>query len=233
MELEQARITSPVFSIILPLYKQVSHAEYLYDTYTKNLDLLDESWELLFIVNGVDDGAIAKLNALNNRSNVKVLWLEKGGWGRAVKFGLSKAEGKYLCYTNSARTEIADLLLILNYAKVNNDNVVKATRIIREKITRKAGSILYNLECRILYKVPVWDINGTPKVLPRKVYDQLNIISDDDLIDAEIIVRCVKMGVLIIEIPVVSTTRISGSSTTNFKSAFKMYAGAFKLRNKL
>ncbi len=224
---------TPIFSVILPLYKQVNHAEHLYKTYTENLDTLGEPWELLFIVNGANDGAVEKLNSLNNRPNVKVFWLEKGGWGRAVKFGLSKAEGKYLCYTNSARTEIEDLLLILNYAKVNNDNVVKATRIIREKLTRKAGSILYNLECRILYKVPVWDINGTPKVLPRKVYDKLNIVSDDDLIDAEIIVRCSMMNVKIIEIPVVSTTRISGASTTNFKSAFKMYSGALKLKKKL
>ncbi len=224
---------TPIFSVILPLYKQVNHAEHLYKTYTEHLDTLGEPWELLFIVNGANDGAVEKLNSLNNRPNVKIFWLEKGGWGRAVKFGLSKAEGKYLCYTNSARTEIEDLLLILNYAKVNNDNVVKATRIIREKLTRKAGSILYNLECRILYKVPVWDINGTPKVLPRKVYDKLNIVSDDDLIDAEIIVRCSMMNVKIIEIPVVSTTRISGASTTNFKSAFKMYSGALKLKKKL
>jgi glycosyltransferase involved in cell wall biosynthesis len=221
----------PVFSIILPLYKQVNHAAHLYDTYTRQLDTLGDSWELLFIVNGVDDGAVDRLNKMNTRDNVKVLYLQKGGWGRAVKFGLAEAKGKYLCYTNSARTEIKDLMLILNYARVNNDNVVKATRIIREKLIRKAGSILYNLECRILFRVPVWDINGTPKVLPRKVYDEMTILSDDDLIDAEIIARCAKKEVMIIEIPVVSTTRISGSSTTNFRSAFKMYWGAVKLKN--
>ena len=222
----------PTFSVILPLYKQVNHAEYLYNTYTDNLQSLNDSWELLFVVNGANDGAVEKLNSINKLENVKVLWLEKGGWGRAVKFGLSEANGKYLCYTNSARTEISDLLLILNYAKVNNDNVVKATRIIREKLIRKVGSILYNLECRILYRVPIWDVNGTPKVIPQKVYRQLNIISDDDLIDAEIIIKCARNKSLIIDIPVVSTTRISGSSTTNFMSAYKMYSGLFRFRNK-
>jgi len=218
------------FSVILPLYKQLSHAEHLYNTYTKHLDTLGETWELLFIVNGVNDGAVEKLNSINTRPNVKVLWLEKGGWGRAVKFGLAQAEGKYLCYTNSARTEIEDLIMILNYARVNNDNVVKATRIIREKMIRKVGSTLYNMECRMLYKVPVWDVNGTPKVLPKKVYEELDITSDDDLIDAEIIIKCVRNNVRIIEIPVVSTTRISGSSTTNFKSAYKMYSGLLRFK---
>ncbi|NCX96340.1 MAG: glycosyltransferase [Chitinophagia bacterium] len=224
-------MSAPVFSIILPLYKQLNHAEQLYNTYTTHLDTLPVSWELLFIVNGHNDGAADKLKLLNNRSNVYVHYLEKGGWGRAVKYGLAQAKGTHLCYTNSARTEIKDLLLILNYAAVNNNNVVKATRIIREKLIRKAGSILYNLMCRVLYKVPVWDINGTPKVLPRSVYEKMNIVSEDDLIDAEIIVRCVKNSVMIIEIPVVSTARISGKSTTNFGSAFKMYSGILKMKN--
>ena len=226
-------MANPTFSIILPLYKQVNHAEYLYNTYTEALSTLNDSWEILFVVNGNNDGAVEKLNGLNKLENVKVLWLENGGWGRAVKFGLSQAQGKYLCYTNSARTEISDLLMILNYAKVNTDNVVKATRIIREKLMRKVGSTLYNLECRILYKVPVWDVNGTPKVIPQKVYNQLNITSDDDLIDAEIIIKCTRNKNPIIEIPVVSTTRISGSSTTNFLSAYKMYSGLFRFRNKV
>jgi glycosyltransferase involved in cell wall biosynthesis len=224
-------MTNTTFSVILPLYKQVNHAEHLYNTYTSALDTLGESWELLFIVNGFDDGAADKLRSINTRPNVKVLYLEVGGWGRAVKYGLAQGTGKYLCYTNSARTEIDDLLMILNYAKVNNDNVVKATRIIREKMTRKIGSTLYNLECRILYKVPIWDVNGTPKVLPRKVYDQLNITSDDDLIDAEIMIKCVRNKVKIIEIPVISTTRLAGKSTTNYSSAFKMYKGLFRFKN--
>jgi hypothetical protein len=221
------------FSIILPLYKQESHAELLYKTYVEHLDSLKESWELLFIVNGVKDGAIDKLNNLNSRQNVKVLWLERGGWGRAVKYGMSQAEGKFLCYTNSARTEIEDLIMILKYAKVNDDNVVKATRIIREKIIRKVGSTLYNLECRLLYKVPIWDVNGTPKVIPKRIYDDLDITSDDDLIDAEIIIKCSKKKVRIIEIPVISTARISGSSTTNFGSAYRMYKGLLRFKENI
>lgn len=221
---------TPTFSIILPLYKQVAHAEHLYNTYTTYLDKLSDTWELIFVVNGANDGSVEKLNSINTRDNVRVCWLEKGGWGRAVKFGLAEGKGKYLCYTNSARTDIEDLIMILNYARVNNDNVVKATRIIREKLVRKIGSTLYNFQCRMLYKVPIWDVNGTPKVIPRHVYSELDITSDDDLIDAEVIIKCVRNGVRIIEIPVILTTRISGSSTTNFASAYKMYSGLLRFK---
>lgn len=226
--------SQPIFSVILPLYKQASQAEYLYKEYTSALEKLGDTWELMFIVNGKNDGAqdiLKKLAA--GKENIKTLYLENGGWGRAVKFGLRNATGKFLCYTNSARTEINDLLLILKYAKVNDDNAVKATRIIREKFTRKLGSVLYNFENRLLFKTPLWDVNGTPKVIPKKIIDSIEIISDGDVIDAEIMARCFKMGVRIIEIPVVSTQRISGKSTTNFKSAFNMYKGLWQLRKKI
>lgn len=221
---------TPTFSIILPLYKQVAHAEHLYNTYTAHLDTLTDTWELIFVVNGANDGSVEKLNSINTRDNVRVCWLEKGGWGRAVKYGLAEGKGKYLCYTNSARTDIEDLILILNYARVNNDNVVKATRIIREKLIRKIGSTLYNFQCRLLYKVPIWDVNGTPKVIPQHIYKELDITSDDDLIDAEVIIKCVRNKVRIIEIPVILTARISGSSTTNFASAYKMYSGLLRFK---
>jgi glycosyltransferase involved in cell wall biosynthesis len=226
-------MSNPTFSIILPFYKQINHVEGIYNTYCEHLDKLNESWELIFVINGPDDGTREKLLQLNNRPNIVIEKLEKGGWGRAVKHGLAKGKGKYLCYTNTARTDINDLLLILKYAMVNDDNVVKATRIIREKFTRKLGSTLYNLECRMLFRVPIWDVNGTPKVLPRKVYEDITITSEDDLIDAEIIALCVKKRVRIIEIPVIATKRLSGKSTTNYMSAFKMYRGLFKLKRNL
>ena len=85
----------------------------------------------------------------------------------------------------------------------------------------------------MLFRVPIWDVNGTPKVLPKKVYDKITITSEDDLIDAEIIALCVKNKVKIIEIPVIATKRLSGKSTTNYMSAFKMYKGLFKLKKNL
>lgn len=220
----------PTFSIILPFYKQVNHAQRIYDSYCEHLDRFKQSWELIFVINGPDDGTREKLLSVNKRDNVRIEVLGKGGWGRAVKHGLAVAKGKYLCYTNTARTDINDLILILKYALVNDDNVVKATRIIREKFSRKIGSTLYNLECRLLFRVPIWDVNGTPKVLPRKVYEKLNITSEDDLIDAEIMALCVKHRVRIIEIPVIATKRLSGKSTTNYMSALKMYKGLFRLK---
>ena len=63
-------MNEPTFSIILPLYKQINHIENIYDTYTKNLNTLGETWELLFIINGPDDGSFQKLTQLKNNDNI-------------------------------------------------------------------------------------------------------------------------------------------------------------------
>ena len=224
----------PKVSVILPIYNQSSQIEFLFEQYTSKLENLNVTWEVLFIVNGSKDDSHEKALAYSKQNpNVKTFNLEKGGWGRAVKFGLSKAEGELVCYTNSARTAVEDLILVLKCSLANDDIVIKTTRVIRESFVRKIGSILYNYENRLLLGTPLWDVNGTPKVIPSKYLEGLNIISEGDLIDAEIMAKLYRKNVQLVEILITSTKRISGKSTTKFSSAFKMYKGLFKLKNQI
>ena len=56
---------------------------------------------------------------------------------------------------------------MLAYALAYPEVVLKANRRIRE--SRRAGSARSSttLECRALFDLSVWDINGTPKIFPR------------------------------------------------------------------
>ncbi len=234
MELDKQKIMKPAVSVILPIYNQSSQLEYLFEQYTTQMATLGVTWEVLFIVNGSKDDSHEKaLGYSKQNPNVKTFNLEKGGWGRAVKFGLSKAEGEVVCYTNSARTTIEDLILVLKCALANEGIVIKTTRVIRESFVRKIGSVLYNYENRLLLGTPLWDVNGTPKVIPAKYLADLNIFSEGDLIDAEIMAKLYRKNVQLVEILITSTKRISGKSTTKFGSALKMYRGLFKLKKQL
>jgi hypothetical protein len=150
-----------------------------------------------------------------------------------VRLGLREARGDLLCYTNSARTTGQDLTLLLLYAVAWPKAVIKANRKIRESWQRRLGSLLYNLEVRALFDLSVWDINGTPKVFPRKFTKLLELTRDDDLVDAEFLVRCRQANYPVLEVPIFSTRRHGGKSTTGLRSAAKMYAGAWRLRRAL
>lgn len=232
MELDSTMKTE--FSIILPLYKQEDHLLHLISKYCNKLNEIGFTYELILVINGKFDRSYEiALEASETNTNIKVYQLLQTGWGRAVKFGIQKAEGNLICYTNSARTNIDELISILMYAQVNTNNIIKANRIIRESFFRRLGSVLYNFENRAFFKTPVWDVNGTPKVFPASVIKNIEIISDNDLIDAELIARCFAQKISIIEIPILSTERIAGKSTTNVKSALKMYFGLIGLKRKL
>ncbi len=84
---------------------------------------------MILVVNGCRDRSLEVCQALSKQySPVRVVQSEKGGWGLAVKLGLKEAQGDLLCYTNSARTSPEDLALLLLYAVVYPQAVIKANR---------------------------------------------------------------------------------------------------------
>jgi glycosyltransferase involved in cell wall biosynthesis len=222
-------------SVVLPVYNQADHIESVLREYLKALDRLDFPTEILPVINGPRrDQSLEICQALQKEhSGIRTLCIDQGGWGRAVRHGLSQAGGDLICFTNSARTTAKDLVLMLLYGSVHDDCVVKANRKIRESWRRRLGSLLYNLECRYLFDLAYWDINGTPKVFPRSFAPLMGLREEGDLIDLEFNVICRQRDYQVLEVPVFSKTRHSGRSTTNWRSAYRMYTGAYQLKKKM
>lgn len=222
------------FSIILPVYHQSKQLALISNNYVASLRKMKYSFEIIFVVNGNDIESYKEAERISKKNpEIKVIFMKESGWGNAVIEGIRHANAKFICYTNSARTRTDDLITILQYAKHNSGVVIKATRILHLNLLRKLGSTLYNIECRLLLHTPVWDVNGTPKVMPKKIADILNLTSKNDLIDAELVAKCVKNHIPILEVPILFPPRYGGKSTTKIYSAIKMYLGVLRLRKQL
>lgn len=219
-----------LISIILPVYNQADHIGAIVTEYEEALARLPYAHELLLVVNGSRDHSLEVCRELaRTHAPVKVIHSEKGGWGLAVRRGLEEVSGEIVCYTNSARTSVQDLTLFVLYAIANPRTVIKANRKIRESWRRRLGSLLYNIECRMLFDFPYWDVNGTPKIFPREFTPLMTLTRDDDLIDAEFNAVCRRENYPMLEVPILSTIRHGGKSTTNYRSALRMYVGAYQL----
>jgi len=216
------------FSIILPVYNQADHIATIVSEYLEVLEASKYTFEIILVVNNSRDVSkdICEQLAKDNE-NLYTKYLELGGWGRAVKAGLRDARGQIVAYANSARTNPQDLLLLLIYGAVNQDSVIKANRRVRDNLFRRLGSLLYNLECRMLFDLAYWDINGTPKVFPNTFGELFELTRDDDLIDLEFIITCRKNTYPVLEVPIFQEHRHGGKSTTNICSALKMYSQSF------
>jgi glycosyltransferase involved in cell wall biosynthesis len=223
-------MTESLISIVLPVYNQADHIGQIVQRYEEALSRVAYPYEFILVTNGCRDNSLEICRAMAaQKETIRVRNSDKGGWGLAVKLGLAEARGDLLCYTNLARTSPEDLTLLLLYAIAYPNVVVKANRKIRDNWRRRLGSLLYNLECRALFDLSYWDINGTPKVFPRSFDRLLKLSCDDDMIDAEFNVICRQEQYPMIEVPIFSHRRHGGKTTTNYRSAVKMYVGAYRL----
>jgi glycosyltransferase involved in cell wall biosynthesis len=223
-------VTAPLLSIVLPIHNQADHVRTVVHEYQEALKKIPNPYELILVTNHCTDHSLEVCEALAGENpNVRVKDSAQGGWGLAVKLGLKEARGDILCYTNLARTSAQDLTLLLLYSIAHTDAIIKTNRKIRDNWRRRMGSLIYNLECRALFDLPYWDINGTPKVFPRHFDKLLRLTRDDDLIDAEFNAICRRENYRVLEIPIFSYRRHGGGSTTNYRSALKMYWGAYKM----
>ncbi len=218
-------------SIILPVYNQADHIKEIVGEYEAALQRVSLPHEILLTVNGSRDKSLEVCREIEAEiPTVKTLHSVKGGWGLGVKMGLQNAKGDLICYSNSARTHPQDLILLILYATANPGVVIKANRKIRDNALRRMGSLLYNLECRMLFDLSYWDINGTPKVFPRSFDKLLALSRDDDLIDLEFNIICRRNNYPMLEVPIFSSQRHSGASTTKLRSAFRMYTEVFRMK---
>jgi glycosyltransferase involved in cell wall biosynthesis len=219
-----------LISFILPIYNQADHIGAIVDEYESVLARVPAAHELLLVINGSRDNSLEVCQALAEKNkSIRIIFSEKGGWGLAVKLGLQEAQGDWVCYTNSARTSPQDILLFSLYAIANPGTVIKANRKVRENWQRRLGSLLYNIECRTLLDLSFWDVNGTPKIFPRTFDKLLHLTHEDDLIDAEFNLICRREAYPMLEVPVFSTRRHGGRSTTHYGSALRMYLGIYQM----
>lgn len=219
-----------LISLILPVHNQAEHIVRIVNQYLSFLNSLKIPFEILIVTNGCSDDSVEKCAALClENPAIRNIDLTSGGWGLAVIKGIEAAKGDLICYTNTARTGPHELALTILYALANPGVIIRANRKIRESGLRRFGSLLFNLECRALFDLYYWDVNGTPKIFPKDKSKLLGLSRKDDLIDLEFNVICQLEQYPVLEVPLFSHRRHGGKSTTRFGSAYRMYLGAFQM----
>jgi glycosyltransferase involved in cell wall biosynthesis len=221
---------APALSVVLPVRNQADHIEPVIREYLRVLPAGGRSFELVLVPNACTDASPEICRALASQDDrIRVAENPKGGWGLSVRVGLGACRGEALCYTNSARTDPGQILALLARFQEHPSALVKIARHSRGAILREAGSFLYNLECQLLLRTRVRDVNGTPKIFHRSLLDRFPLISEGDLLDAELLSRCARARIRVVEVALPGWKRHGGSSSTKLGSARRMYVGVVKL----
>jgi glycosyltransferase involved in cell wall biosynthesis len=223
-------MTEEKLSLVLPCRNQADHIGQVLPRYLRPLETLGIPFELVVVPNASSDGTQAVVEALaRSDPRIRVAANPAGGWGLSVRCGLQAANGTILAYTNTARTDPELLPEFVRRFQASGHCLIKARRQARQAPLRTAGSLLYNLEARLLLGVRCGDVNGTPKLFSRAWYQRINLKESGDLLDLELMSWAARLGIAVEEVPVRGFHRHGGKSSTTWKSACTMYSGAFRL----
>ncbi len=166
----------------------------------------------------------------NGESAVRAIDAGAGGWGRAVRAGIDAARGDILAFVNCSRTPASAVEQMLSYAVRNPEVVLRANRRTRDTRVQRLGSLLFNIECRLVLHLPAWDVNGTPKFFSRRHEALFALTRDDNLLDAEFALMCEREQYPVLEIPVEAAPLPGVRTRPDLVAAARMYLGVRDLR---
>jgi glycosyltransferase involved in cell wall biosynthesis len=176
-------------------------------------DLLEQEgvpFELILVANQwpdeEDHTAVIAEDFARFHPHVRPVVREKqGAMGWDMRSGFEAAQGRYMIVIDGdAQNPVSDVVEMYRRMRESDADVMKGRRTSRgDGVYRRVVSAAYNLLFRVLFGTrAIWDVNGKPKGLSRRAYDQFDLRSDDWFIDAEIVLEAQRKGLPIAEMPV-------------------------------
>jgi len=202
-------------SFVIPMYNE---SRAIGDT-VKDITLiakgLTDDYEIIIANDGSTDDSGRIIDKISEEDpHVKVEHLKRNTkFGGALKRGLKRAQKDIIIYTDSDlpvdSDDIKGALSLLDagdivtaFSKVKKGETLK--RIIMSKV--------YNFLIQFLFKTNIKDINSGFKIYKRKVFENMELISNSPFVDVEIFVKALKRNFIIKQYPVVFKHRERGKS---------------------
>ena len=206
-------------SIIIPTYNEEKNIESVVRHLHEILQKAVPSFEIIVVDNGSTDDTNKLLSTLKKEIPTLVVEhiIRNIGYGNGILTGLSLAKGDVLGWIHADnQVDINDVIRTYNKLIEEDLDVCKGTRISRdEHFMRIIQSKIYNGFFNILFNPPCRDINGSPKLFKKSVYEKMDLQSRGWFIDPEMIIRGIRLGYKIGEVPIKWNSRQSGSSKVN------------------
>ena len=157
--------------------------------------------------------------------------------GGSLKTGFASARGDLVLYTDADlpfdMQEIPRAVRLLRDYEVD---MVSAYRFDRtgEGYLRAIYTFSYNLMVRWMFRVKARDINFAFKLCRRRIFENVELVSEGSFIDAELFIRTTNLGYGVLQIGVDYFPRTRGESTlASPRIIFTILREMFQLRREL
>lgn len=229
-------------SVILPCYNEESIIKNIIKEIS-NFSLNNLEYEFIFVDDGSKDNTLEILkNVLNKSKNKSITLLSykpNKGKGYAIRTGVQKATGKFICFIDSDLAYSLNHLNILKKKLETCDVAIGCRGLSKEnaqttKIIRVLAGKCYNLFSRIILNLPYEDMQAGVKGYRNKIAKEIfsKQLINDFAFDVEVLYLTKKKGYKIKEIPAtISKNHKNQVSQVNLiRDSLKMFSSLIKIK---
>lgn len=219
------------FSIVIPAYNESATLGDVIRALHKDIKAVEGSFEVILVDNGSTDSTPDIISALAieipELRTTRVF--PNQGYGNGILAGLNIAHGDIIGWMHADNQSTAQNLIAI-YQKMIHEklDICKAVRLIRdEPLWRRLQSKIFNKFFYFLFGSNLHDINATPKLIRRCLYNKINLKSKDWFIDPEIIIKAIQARAVIGEVPVMWQSRKGGKSKVSMITGLEFIKNMF------
>lgn len=201
-------------SIVLPAHNEEDNIESSIARATEVAERLFDGHEVVVVDDGSTDDTAAIVRRIA-QSDPRVRLISHGrnrGYGEALRTGFLSARLDYLFYTDAdLQFDIDELELLVQYVGAV-DVIVGYRRQRQDPLQRRLSAWVWNRIMRLLFYVPVRDLDCAFKLFNRRVLEDLDIESVGLLVNTELMVKLGRSGYSLVEVGVTHLPRPAGES---------------------
>lgn len=228
----ETEVRKPDVSLVVPCYNEEGSIRYTLPELSKAFRKAGLTIELIAVDNGSSDqtGAIIQELATEDPSIVYHRVEKNQGYGYGILRGLELCSADWVGSIPADGQIDAEDVVKLYKVLASSDGWVlgKVRRRFRmDGFRRRVVSVCYNLfVCALWPGLGSIDINGSPKILPKRALKAMSLESKGWLLDPEIMIKAYYLNLPVIELNVCARMRGSGVSHVNMATCFEFF---FKL----
>ncbi|MDR2202816.1 MAG: glycosyltransferase family 2 protein [Nitrososphaerota archaeon] len=221
-------------SIVIPLYNEGQTIGNVIERVQATMNLMDLKYEIIV----VDDHSCDDSLIVARRYPVRLYsLLVHVGKGMGLRTGFAKAIGNLVVTIDSDGSHLPEELPKLLYPVLNGkaDVVIGSRYLFQKKVDAKRlnafGVRIFNLIIQMFVGVYVTDSQSGYRAMRREVIEVQHLKSFGYEIEAEMLVKTVKSGFRVFEVPISFKQRVFGVSGVDYlRDVFKIFVSIVSAR---
>ena len=211
----QSRYEPASISVFFPAYNDEGTIAQMVTNALGVLPLLTDDYEVIVVNDGSHDKTPIVLDELARTTPfLKVVHHETNqGYGGALRSGFKHAGKELVFYTDGdGQYDARDLTALYSLMRDGVD-VVNGYKIRRaDRRRRRVLGAIYNQLARLMFRVPIRDIDCDFRLMRRRAIEQIEIVSSSGVVCVEMIYKLHRLGCVFAETPVHHYPRAHGES---------------------